>query len=194
MNRPWMPLYIAEFIAETMHLGATETGIYMRLMMHCWQHGTIPLDSKKLALIGHCDSRLWRQYEKTVMAFFDVVDASTAQHKRVSTELRRSEEIYNKRKDASVQMHSKRRANGVHLHTQLQLQRKKDAGAREAEKGPLALSASRGLATEEWDVVCTTFKKFGRWSRHAGPEPSSPACQCPSDILEKHGLRKGVLQ
>lgn len=107
MKRPWMPLYVADFIADTTQLGATETGIYIRLIMHCWQHGSIPRDDRKLALISHCDVRLWRQYRETTLQFFDVVDASTMQHKRVSKEIRRSEEISNKRKNAALQKHSK---------------------------------------------------------------------------------------
>jgi uncharacterized protein YdaU (DUF1376 family) len=104
-SRPWMPLYIGDFLADTMHLSATETGIYIRLIMHCWQHGgRIPLDPRKLCLITHCDARTWHQYSKTVLRFFDVVDASTALHRRVSAELHRSEEISNKRKDACQQM------------------------------------------------------------------------------------------
>lgn len=63
MKRLWMPFYVGDFLADTMHLGATETGIYIRLIMHCWQHGTIPRNARKLALIAHCDTRLWHQYE-----------------------------------------------------------------------------------------------------------------------------------
>lgn len=105
-TRPWMPFYVGDFLADTMHLGATETGIYIRLIMHCWQHGTIPLDDRRLAIITHCDTRLWHQYKKTVLQFFDVVDASTAHHKRVSTELRRSLEISSKRKASALLKHS----------------------------------------------------------------------------------------
>jgi uncharacterized protein YdaU (DUF1376 family) len=128
-----MPLYVGDFLADTMHLGATETGIYVRLIMHCWQHGTIPRDDRKLALIAHCDTRLFHQYKKTVLDFFeespvtaqqnsDVVDASTMQHKRVSTELLRAEKISNKRKGAAEQMHKNRAANAVQMHTQPQPQ------------------------------------------------------------------------
>lgn len=128
--RPWMPLYIGDFIADTMHLGATETGIYIRLIMHCWQHGAIPRDPRQLALISHCDTRLWRQYEATVLQFFDAVDASTMHHKRVTSELLRSQEISNKRKGAAQQKQSKSTPNAEHLHTQSQSQsqsQKKDA-------------------------------------------------------------------
>src|SRR5262245_22143710 len=101
-SKPWMPLYIGDFIADTMHLSATETGIYIRLLMHCWQHGTIPRDDRKLALISHCDPRLWHQYWETVLRFFDVADGSTLTNKRVSTERLRAEKISNERKGAAL--------------------------------------------------------------------------------------------
>jgi uncharacterized protein YdaU (DUF1376 family) len=121
-SKPWMPLYVGDFIATTMHLGATETGIYIRLLMHCWHHGSIPRDDRSLALIAHCDTRLWHRYRETVLQFFDVVDASTMTNKRVTSERLRAEQISNKRKGAAQQMLSKRRANAEHLLTQLQLQ------------------------------------------------------------------------
>lgn len=39
-----------------------------------------------------------------------------------------------------------------------------------------------------WDDVLITYKKFGRWSRWAGPDLDSPSCQCPREMLEKYGL------
>lgn len=38
MKRPWMPLYIGDFIADTAHLSAEETGAYILLIMHYWVH------------------------------------------------------------------------------------------------------------------------------------------------------------
>jgi hypothetical protein len=40
----------------------------------------------------------------------------------------------------------------------------------------------------DWDAVCVSFKKFGHWSKHAGNGPDSPGCQCPPEILAKHGI------
>ena len=41
-----------------------------------------------------------------------------------------------------------------------------------------------------WDAVLTSYKKFGIWSRHAGPDPESPACRCPRDKLAQFGIVK----
>lgn len=41
----------------------------------------------------------------------------------------------------------------------------------------------------DWDTVCRLWKKNRFWSKHApGSDPDSPACQCPPEILVKHGI------
>lgn len=40
----------------------------------------------------------------------------------------------------------------------------------------------------DWDSVLTDFKKFGRWSKWAGPDLDSPACRAPAEMLAKYGL------
>lgn len=39
-----------------------------------------------------------------------------------------------------------------------------------------------------WDQILTSYKKFGHWSRDAGPDLDSPACRAPKEMLEKYGL------
>ena len=41
-------------------------------------------------------------------------------------------------------------------------------------------------AAFDWDAVIRTYHKTGYWSPQAGPDPESPACRCPREILEKH--------
>ncbi len=52
-----------------------------------------------------------------------------------------------------------------------------------------AVQAFDAPQATDWDAVCSQFKRFGSWSKHApGPGPESPACQCPRDVLDKHGI------
>lgn len=39
-----------------------------------------------------------------------------------------------------------------------------------------------------WAAVIASYKRFGRWNRYAGPDPESPACRCPRELLIKHGI------
>jgi uncharacterized protein YdaU (DUF1376 family) len=99
MSRAWMPLYIGDFTADTMHLNATETGIYIRLIMHCWQHGSIPYDERQLALIAHVSPRLWNRHRGTIMPFFDVDQSGPRLvNNRVALERLRYDEKRNKNK------------------------------------------------------------------------------------------------
>jgi uncharacterized protein YdaU (DUF1376 family) len=170
-ERPWMPLYTGDFVIDTMHLGPTERGIYISLLVYAWNNdGKIPPDDYKLCNICGCDRRLWRQYKETALQFFDVVDASSAQHKRVVTELRRSDEIINKRKAAALQVHENKRAHVVHMQTHSQSHKKEDierasslrvAARSEAQKGSrlsenwtpspdnLAFAESEGLSAAD---------------------------------------------
>jgi hypothetical protein len=40
----------------------------------------------------------------------------------------------------------------------------------------------------DWNSVASFYKKTGNWSKWAGPDPDSPACSCPPEILLKHGI------
>lgn len=40
----------------------------------------------------------------------------------------------------------------------------------------------------DWDAVLTSFKKFGAWSKYAGPDLDSPECRAPIQMLAKYGL------
>jgi hypothetical protein len=42
---------------------------------------------------------------------------------------------------------------------------------------------------QHWDAILDSYKRFNHWSRWAGPDPASPACRCPVELLVKHGLR-----
>jgi len=45
----------------------------------------------------------------------------------------------------------------------------------------------------DWEPIVRTWTKTGYWSHQAGPDPESPACRCPRDIIEKvsaEGMRQ----
>jgi uncharacterized protein YdaU (DUF1376 family) len=175
--KPWMPLYIGDIKRKTDDLGATEYGIYMRLIEWAWDHdGTIPLDVGRLCKISRCEPRLWWRFGAPIVArFFCAVDASTAQHSRVITELHRSAEISNKRKAAALQMHSKCSANAEQMHTQSQSHSKNvtvtasslsKAGPRSGSNGPRAPASNAAIGERMGDWVWDGT----HWAEYREPE------------------------
>ena len=89
MSRPWMPLYVGNYIADTQHLTTLEHGAYMLLLMHYWMHGGLPSDEKRLSLIAKLDPKTWRKVRPVLGAFF----TPEWRHKRVDAELAKAAEI-----------------------------------------------------------------------------------------------------
>ncbi len=57
MSFAYMPLYTGDYVRDTQHLSCSEHGIYLKLLMHCWdQKGPVPLDERKLCGIVNARS------------------------------------------------------------------------------------------------------------------------------------------
>lgn len=93
MPRPWMPFYVADYLADTSHLSTVEHGAYLLLIMHYWQHEGVPDDDKKLARITRLSIEEWLEIKDTISEFFD----DEWRHKRIDGEIAKSEEIISKR-------------------------------------------------------------------------------------------------
>jgi len=65
-----MPLYIADYLADTAHLRAAQSGAYLHLIMHYWLHGSLPNDDAQLAAIARMEPREWKKSRATLEAFF----------------------------------------------------------------------------------------------------------------------------
>jgi uncharacterized protein YdaU (DUF1376 family) len=83
MSRPWMPLYIADYRADTMRLSTVEHGAYLLLIMEYWRARGLPNDDKQLARIVGLPSAQWKKMRPTVQAFFH----DGWKHKRIDDEL-----------------------------------------------------------------------------------------------------------
>lgn len=83
----WMPLYIGDYLADTLHLSAELHGAYLLMLMHAWRNGgAIPDDDMQLAAIAKLDASRWRKVKPVLARFFRVEDAEWRQ-KRLDIEL-----------------------------------------------------------------------------------------------------------
>lgn len=86
----WMPLYIGDYLADTMHLQAEQHGAYMLLLMAAWMRGgELPDDDGQLALLARCDAKAWKRLRPVIAPFFKV-EGGTWRQKRVTKELWRA--------------------------------------------------------------------------------------------------------
>lgn len=144
----WMPLYIAEYLADTGHLSTTQHGAYLLLLMHYWRKRELPDDDRQLAAIAKLPLRLWLgDCKETLQAFF----TEGWVHKRVEDELQKRATVQQKRANAGSKggtqtqiNHALRAANAQICLRQEHKQRKITTTAsveRRPAEGNLTLSA-----------------------------------------------------
>lgn len=141
-----MPLYIADYRADTAHLSASEHGAYLLLIMHYWTTGALPDDDRQLARIACMTTAQWKNARTTVRAFFH----DDWRHKRIDAELARAAEISSKRRASAEQRHSKRNAsappiagaNAEQMHTHARASSPSQSPREDTEGKPSAADAA----------------------------------------------------
>ena len=93
MSRAWMPLYVGDYLRDTMHLSTVEHGAYCLLLFYYWSKGGLPDDDRQLANIAHLTADEWAEHRATLQSFF----YDGWKHRRVEHEMRRTDELRTKR-------------------------------------------------------------------------------------------------
>jgi uncharacterized protein YdaU (DUF1376 family) len=93
-NRPWMPLYIADYLGDTGHLNTIQHGAYILLIMHYWRTGRLPTDDIHLARIAKLSLKFWTD---NVKPDIEPLFREGWRHKRIDQELEKQEAIAAKR-------------------------------------------------------------------------------------------------
>lgn len=79
---PFMPLYVADYLADTGHLSTLEHGAYLLLLMHYWRVGKLPTEDRQLAHVTRTSLRQWQSLRPQIEGFFE----PDWTHKRVEKE------------------------------------------------------------------------------------------------------------
>ena len=69
---PFMPLWVSDFLGDTLDLDSAEVGAYLLLLMAQWQRGgnSLPDDEKKLQRVARC-GRNWAKVWAAIERYFD---------------------------------------------------------------------------------------------------------------------------
>lgn len=97
----WMPLYIGDYLADTMHLEAREHGAYLLLIMHYWRNGPLPDDDRALAGIARVDRKVWTTDTAAIVKGFFTVQDGRLHHKRIDAEREAAQLIADKKRSAA---------------------------------------------------------------------------------------------
>ncbi|WP_160188671.1 MULTISPECIES: DUF1376 domain-containing protein [Pseudomonas syringae group genomosp. 2] len=82
---PYMQLYVADYLADTMHLNTEEHGAYLLLIFNYWQTGK-PIPVSRLARIARLSNERWTDVERSLNEFFNERDNEWV-HDRIERDL-----------------------------------------------------------------------------------------------------------
>jgi uncharacterized protein YdaU (DUF1376 family) len=96
----WMPLYIGDYLADTMHLTAEQHGAYLLLLMAHWRRPEgLPNDADFLAATAKVTPEVWLSIASAVTPFFELKDG-VFRSKRVVSERAKADSVHARRSKA----------------------------------------------------------------------------------------------
>jgi uncharacterized protein YdaU (DUF1376 family) len=197
----WMPLYIGDYLSDTMRLTTLQHGAYLLLLMEYWKQGPLPNDDDELAAIVKIDRPTWdASISKSIRRFFTANEDGTLRQKRVDQERGKAIELSEKRSSAARQPRkpkpsgggsggqggSKSEANDEQLHEQLLKQKQDQLHEQNGDDADATLDDNRSSGLFS-DAKCTQNPQKSAKHRtnpkqlheqlqtHAGAVPPSPS-------------------
>ena len=93
-SRPiWMPLYCADYLADTRHLTTIQHGAYLLLIMEYWLKGKLPSTDAERRRVTAMTAKQWATNRSEIAALF----GADWRHERIERELEKAKELRLKR-------------------------------------------------------------------------------------------------
>lgn len=105
-TRPWIPLHIPDFLADTRHLSVTETGAYVLMIFHYWMTRRALGDDETARKVSGLTRKQWRLSQHVLRPLF----GAEWSHKRIDLELSKALKISEKNAANARRSHSARKA------------------------------------------------------------------------------------
>ncbi|WP_157918931.1 DUF1376 domain-containing protein, partial [Escherichia coli] len=199
---PYMQLYIADYLADTMHLSAEEHGAYLLLMFNYWQTGK-PIPKNRLAKIARLTNERWADVEPSLREFF-CDNGDEWMHLRIENDLasvreksikksaagKASVQARRNRKESYAQAKHERNLTGVQTGVEMVFEHSantkatnKDTdtdlkelnpthNARVRESAPTSESSGATLQTAEPEYLDSLSEPIGKFPMSDGWHPS----------------------
>ena len=163
----WMPVFIGDYAAETLHLNAAQHGGYLLLLMASWKAGgALPDDDARLAATARMTAEEWRQNRGILAEFFTVADG-TWRHEDLNERLERAADNKQKRSESGSKGAAKRWQNDGSSSSSSSSEAKASAGdlaSRVFSEGLEWLKSTSGKP----DTACRAL--LGKWRKSLGSD------------------------
>jgi uncharacterized protein YdaU (DUF1376 family) len=174
-----MQFYVADYLADTMHLSAEEHGAYLLLMFNYWQTGK-PIPKNRLAKIARVEPSRWASVEDSLKDFF-VDNGNEWVHPRIERDLAAILEAREQCKKAGKASANARKAKNP---TEQATERQRKANDRSTEQATESQQKGNQTETE------TETEEASTSHTPSQPEPESRASV--SSDFEDEKKRKGA--
>lgn len=84
---PYLQLYPADYLADTMHLTTEEHGAYLLIIFNYWQTGK-PIKSAHLPAIAKLSNERWADVEQSLKDYFEISEDGFWIHHRIEFDLK----------------------------------------------------------------------------------------------------------
>lgn len=161
----WMPLYIGDYLSDTMHLTCEQSGAYLHLIMHYWRAGELPDSDVALAQIARLSMKAWKAHKPILAAFF----AAEWKHKRIEAERQKSNEVkerYHERAVKAAQARHKQPPSNASSNGHASL---KDSNLHLQGSNEPIESSNEDLSAEPTDQPVTEAEILEAWHQRMVP-------------------------
>ena len=192
MARPWMPLYVADYLADTLDLDVEQSGAYLLLLMLAWRRpdGALPNDMAflKRALSSCVSDMHGNRFNRIVPGLLDryfiLGEDGQFRQKRLTKEREKADKISGNGKENAEKRWSKEKENNdledakaMETQSQSQAHKKEEEGAsapkpakkdrRRATQIPEAMTANRAAQEAAGLSVAEGDREFTKFRNHA---------------------------
>jgi uncharacterized protein YdaU (DUF1376 family) len=87
----WIPIYVADYLADTGRLTTEQHGAYLLLIFDYWRNGALPDDDATLARVCRLTTDAWSMHGALLRSFFFKGEDGLLHQKRIDAEIARAQ-------------------------------------------------------------------------------------------------------